>query len=110
MPTVPSNMIAPPAGDPVAQDAVPTMGRRQPAWRARLNPDALWKQLTRRNMTQNELARRAKISSGGPERRRPTRNRAPQESRRLPTELPQPDRAALLRTAQPEAPRKGNAE
>ena len=64
MPTVPSNMIAPPAGDPEAQDAVPTMGRRQPAWRARLNPDALWKQLTLLNMTQNELARRAKISSG----------------------------------------------
>ena len=64
MPTVPSNMIAPPAGDPEAQDAVPTMGRRQPAWRARLKPDALWKQLTLLNMTQNELARRAKISSG----------------------------------------------
>ena len=28
MPTVPSNMIAPPAGDPEAQDAVPTMGGR----------------------------------------------------------------------------------
>ena len=64
MPTVPSSIIAPPAGDPVAQDGAPAMGRRQPAWRARLNPDALWKQLTRHSMTQNELARRAKISSG----------------------------------------------
>lgn len=64
MPTTPNNMIVPPAGDPVAQDGIPTMGRRQPAWRARLNADALWKQLTWHNMTQNELARRAGISSG----------------------------------------------
>ena len=40
------------------------MSRRQPAWRARLNPDALWKQLTRRNMAQNELAHLAHISPG----------------------------------------------
>lgn len=40
------------------------MNRRQPEWRARVNPDALWKQLIRCNMAQKELARRAKISSG----------------------------------------------
>ena len=40
------------------------MSRRQPEWRARVNPDALWKQLIRCNMPQKELARRAKISKG----------------------------------------------
>ena len=40
------------------------MSRRQPGWRARLKPNALWKQLTLRNMAQNELARRTHISSG----------------------------------------------
>ena len=40
------------------------MSRRQPEWRARVNPDALWKQLIRCNMSQKELARDAKISTG----------------------------------------------
>ena len=32
--------------------------------RVRLNPEAMWEHLSRRNMTQNELARAASISSG----------------------------------------------
>ena len=37
-------------------------GRRQP--RVRLDPRALWDHLTRRNMSQNELARLAELSPG----------------------------------------------
>ncbi len=37
-------------------------GRRQP--RVRLDPRALWDHLTRRNMSQNELARLAGLSPG----------------------------------------------
>ena len=40
------------------------MKRRQPASRAKLNPRAVWELLNRLNMTQNELARLAGISSG----------------------------------------------
>ncbi len=32
--------------------------------RVRLNPEAVWEHLSRRNMSQNELARAARISSG----------------------------------------------
>ena len=32
--------------------------------RVRLNPDAVWEHLSRRNMSQNELARAASISAG----------------------------------------------
>lgn len=32
--------------------------------RVRLNPDAVWEHLSRRNMSQNELARAASMSSG----------------------------------------------
>ena len=40
------------------------MKRRQPSSRVRLNPDRVWELLNRLNMTQNELARQASISSG----------------------------------------------
>ena len=40
------------------------MKRRQPSSRVRLNPDNVWELLNRLNMTQNELARLAGISSG----------------------------------------------
>ena len=40
------------------------MKRRQPSSRVRLNPDRVWELLNRLNMTQNELARLAGISSG----------------------------------------------
>ena len=40
------------------------MKRRQPSSRVRLNPDRVWEFLNRLNMTQNELARQASISSG----------------------------------------------
>ena len=40
------------------------MKRRQPASRVKLNPVAVWEQLNRRNMTQNDLARAAGITSG----------------------------------------------
>lgn len=41
------------------------MRRRQASRpRVRLNPHAAWEHLSRRNMTQNELARAAGISSG----------------------------------------------
>ena len=38
--------------------------RRTPRPRVRLNPQAAWEHLSRRNMTQNELALAAGISSG----------------------------------------------
>ncbi len=37
---------------------------RQSRPRVRLNPQAIWEHLSRRNMTQNELARAVSISSG----------------------------------------------
>ena len=37
---------------------------RQSRPRVRLNPEAVWEHLSRRNMSQNELARAARISSG----------------------------------------------
>lgn len=40
------------------------MKRRQPSSRVKLNPDRVWELLNRLNMTQNELARLAGISSG----------------------------------------------
>ena len=40
------------------------MRRRQPPVRARLRSEVVWRELTRRNMPQNELARRVGISSG----------------------------------------------
>ena len=40
------------------------MKRRQPSSRVRLNPDRVWELLNRLNMSQNELARLAGISSG----------------------------------------------
>ncbi|MDE2803263.1 MAG: helix-turn-helix transcriptional regulator [Chloroflexota bacterium] len=40
------------------------MNRRQPSSRVKLNPDRVWKFLNRLNMSQNELARLAGISSG----------------------------------------------
>ena len=40
------------------------MKRRQPSSRVRLSPDRVWELLNRLNMTQNELARLAGISSG----------------------------------------------
>ena len=40
------------------------MNRRQPSSRAKLNPDRVWELLNRLNMSQNELARMAGISSG----------------------------------------------
>ncbi len=40
------------------------MKRRRPSSRARLNPDRVWELLNRRNLTQNELARLAGVSSG----------------------------------------------
>ena len=40
------------------------MKRRQPASRARLNPQAVWDRLNRLNMAQNQLARLAGLSSG----------------------------------------------
>ncbi len=40
------------------------MRRRRPSVRAGLRREVVWRELTRRNMTQNELARRVDISSG----------------------------------------------
>lgn len=40
------------------------MNRRQPSSRVKLNPDRVWEFLNRFNMSQNELARLAGISSG----------------------------------------------
>ena len=40
------------------------MNRRQPSSRVKLNPDRVWELLNRLNMTQNELAGLAGISSG----------------------------------------------
>ena len=40
------------------------MSSRQPTGRVKLNREAVWEHLVRRNMDQNELARRAEISSG----------------------------------------------
>lgn len=40
------------------------MSRRRPSSRVKLNPNAVWKLLNRRHMTQNELARLASITSG----------------------------------------------
>ena len=40
------------------------MARRLPKGRIRLNPNVVWAQLNRRNMTQNELARAAGITTG----------------------------------------------
>ncbi len=40
------------------------MASSRPEPRARLNPDAVWAQLNRRNLAQNELARAAGITSG----------------------------------------------
>ena len=40
------------------------MKRRRPASRVKLNPHAVWERLNRLNMTQNELARLAGITSG----------------------------------------------
>ena len=40
------------------------MNRRQPSSRVKLRPDRVWELLNRLNMTQNELARLAGISSG----------------------------------------------
>ena len=40
------------------------MKRRQPSSRVKLNPDRVWELLNRLNMSQNELARLAGISSG----------------------------------------------
>ena len=40
------------------------MSERRASPRVRLKPEPVWEQLNRRNMTQNELARRAEISSG----------------------------------------------
>ena len=40
------------------------MKRRQPSSRVKLNPDRVWEFLNRLNMSQNELARLAGISSG----------------------------------------------
>ena len=40
------------------------MNRRQPSSRVKLNPDRVWELLNRLNMTQNELACLADISSG----------------------------------------------
>ena len=40
------------------------MKRRQPSSRVKLNPDRVWELLNRLNMSQNELARMACISSG----------------------------------------------
>ncbi|MCY3557887.1 MAG: helix-turn-helix transcriptional regulator [Chloroflexi bacterium] len=40
------------------------MKRRRASPAVRLKPEPLWEQITRRNMSQNDLARRAEISSG----------------------------------------------
>ncbi len=40
------------------------MRRRQPASRVKLNPEAVWRHLNRLHLAQNELARRAGITSG----------------------------------------------
>ena len=40
------------------------MNRRQPSSRVKLNPDRVWELLNRLNMTQNQLAHLAGISSG----------------------------------------------
>ena len=40
------------------------MNRRQPSSRVKLRPDRVWELLNRLNMSQNELARMAGISSG----------------------------------------------
>ena len=40
------------------------MNRRQPSSRVKLNPDRVWELLNILNMSQNELARLAGISSG----------------------------------------------
>lgn len=40
------------------------MSRRRPAHRVKLKPEAVWEQINRRNMSQNELARASGISSG----------------------------------------------
>jgi len=40
------------------------VNRRQPSSRVKLNPDRVWEFLNRLNMSQNELARLAGISSG----------------------------------------------
>ena len=40
------------------------MSARRASPRVKLKPEPLWERINRRNMTQNELARRAEISSG----------------------------------------------
>ena len=40
------------------------MRRRTASPRVKLKPEPVWEQIARRNMSQNELARRSKISSG----------------------------------------------
>ena len=40
------------------------MRRRQPLFRVRLRPEAVWERLNRLNLSQNELARRTGRSSG----------------------------------------------
>ena len=40
------------------------MKRRRPSPKARLKPEAVWEQLNRRNLSQNELARQVGITSG----------------------------------------------
>ncbi len=40
------------------------MKQRPPAPRVKLRPEPVWEQISRRNMSQNELARQARISSG----------------------------------------------
>ena len=40
------------------------MKRRQPACRVKLNPHAVWERLNRLNITQNQLAAMAGITSG----------------------------------------------
>ena len=40
------------------------MKRRRASPRVKLKPEPVWEKINRRNMSQNELARRAEISSG----------------------------------------------
>ena len=40
------------------------MNQRRASPRVRLKPEVVWERINRRNLSQNELARRAEISSG----------------------------------------------
>ncbi len=40
------------------------MKRRRPSFRVKLKPEAVWEQIDRRNISQNDLARSTNISSG----------------------------------------------